>query len=162
MNPAAGGIFLYFYFCRSAEAMKYTYDYPRASLTVDAVVFRRKMEDCEVLLIRRGREPFKGQWALPGGFIEMDETLEQSVVRELEEETGLRLSGLQQLHAFSALDRDPRGRTISVVFWGFLEDERPVSAGDDASEAAWFSLKSLPELGFDHAQVIDMASRKCR
>ena len=98
--------------------MPYTYDYPRPALTVDAVVFRKNAKQLEVLLIQRKHYPFKGMWALPGGFVEMDETVETAVVRELEEETNLKLEGLEQLHTFSELGRDPRGRTVSVTFFG--------------------------------------------
>ena len=98
--------------------MSYTYDYPRPALTVDAVVFRKTTKQLEVLLIQRKHYPFEGMWALPGGFVEMEETVEQAVVRELEEETSLKIEGLKQLHTFSELGRDPRGRTISVTFYG--------------------------------------------
>jgi 8-oxo-dGTP diphosphatase len=100
--------------------MPFSYDYPRPALTVDAVVFRKSHGLLEVLLIRRKHNPFKGMWALPGGFIDMEETVEEAVVRELEEETHLKVEGLQQLHTFSALNRDPRGRTVSVTFLGWL------------------------------------------
>lgn len=140
--------------------MAYTYKYPRPALTVDAVVFRKKEEKTEVLLIRRKNTPFQGNWALPGGFVDMDETLETAVARELFEETGLKDIRLQQMHAFSTPGRDPRGHTISVVFWGFLIDDQQAKGGDDAQEAAWFDIDKLPKLAFDHEDVVEMALKK--
>lgn len=137
--------------------MNYVYTYPRPSLTVDAMVFRNRNGVWEIMLIRRGREPFSGSWALPGGFVDMEETLEEAIQRELEEETGLQGVELDQFRAFSALDRDPRGRTVSVVFWGILADEQEVMAGDDAAEVGWFPLNDLPELAFDHQDIIQRA-----
>jgi len=137
--------------------LAYTYKYPRPSVTVDAVVFRIQKNNKEVLLIQRGRPPYKGSWALPGGFMDMDETLEEAIARELKEETNLSGIELQQLKAFSAPDRDPRGRTISVVFWGIMKNARKIKAGDDAQNAKWFDLKDLPELAFDHQEVIKTA-----
>lgn len=137
--------------------MNYTYKYPRLSLTVDAAVFRKKEGSTEILLIRRDRQPYRGEWALPGGFVDMDETLEEAIDRELKEETNLSGIHLQQLHAFSAIDRDPRGRTVSVVFWGILHDNQQARAGDDAREAKWFNIIKLPELAFDHKEVVEMA-----
>jgi len=131
-------------------------------LTVDAAVFRQKDGKTEILLIRRDRPPFEGHWALPGGFVDMDETLEEAVARELEEETNITGVDLKQLHAFSALDRDPRGRTISVVFWGILNDRQQAKAGDDARETGWFDINNLPELAFDHRDVVEMAIRKLK
>jgi len=137
--------------------MTYSYKYPRPALTVDAVVFRKTGEKREVLLIQRKNPPFQGDWALPGGFVDMDETLETAVARELFEETGLKNIGLQQLHAFSTPGRDPRGHTISVVFWGFLKDSQQTIAGDDAQDAAWFDIDKLPKLAFDHKDVMIFA-----
>lgn len=130
----------------------YTYQYPRAALTVDAILISKQNS---VLLIERGREPYKGKWALPGGFIEMDEPLEVACQRELEEETGIRVGELKQFKAFGAVDRDPRHRTISVLFYAFTDDELVVSAGDDAAKAQWFSIHELPELAFDHKLILD-------
>lgn len=138
--------------------MSYTYDYPRPALTVDAVVFRKTTKQLEVLLIQRKHYPFAGMWALPGGFVEMEETVEQAVVRELEEETSLKIEGLKQLHTFSELGRDPRGRTISVTFYGTVAVENStVKGGDDAIAANWFSLDDLPALAFDHIEAVNMA-----
>jgi len=140
--------------------MSYIYEYPRPALTVDATVFREVEGSIELLLIQRDRPPFEGGWALPGGFVDMDETLEEAVVRELEEETSLKGIHLEQLKAFSAIDRDPRGRTVSVVFWGILKDDQQAKAGDDARNTKWFPVNLLPELAFDHAVVVKTAIQK--
>ncbi|MDA3819495.1 MAG: NUDIX hydrolase [Candidatus Delongbacteria bacterium] len=134
--------------------MSYTYKYPRPMVTVDALVFAGYGEERKVLLIRRKNPPFQGKWALPGGFVDMDEDLDEAVERELKEETGLSLSGFKQLKAFGKPRRDPRGRNISVVF--FIQIEKPVdpNAGDDAEQAKWYKVKDLPELAFDHNEVI--------
>ena len=139
------------------QQLNYTYKYPRPALTVDAVVFRKNARKMEVLLIQRKNPPFQGGWALPGGFVDMDETLETAVHRELFEETGLKNIVLKQMHAFSTLGRDPRGHNISVVFWGILENDQTAKAGDDAQHAEWFDLKNLPTLAFDHDEVIKFA-----
>ena len=140
--------------------MSYSYKYPRASLTVDAVIFRKAEAVYQVLLIERAYEPFMGKWALPGGFVDMDETLEEAVERELAEETHLSGIKFEQLHAFSALDRDPRGRTVSVVFCGMLADNQQAKAGDDASKVQWFGINDLPLLAFDHQEVLQLALQK--
>lgn len=141
--------------------MPYTYDYPRPALTVDAVVFRNRDGVREVLLIKRKHYPFEGMWALPGGFVDMQETCEEAIVRELKEETDLSLSGLQQLNTFSAIGRDPRGRTVSVTFFGTAElANSSVKGGDDASEARWFPLNEMPHLAFDHIEAVQMADRR--
>ncbi|MCD4664135.1 MAG: NUDIX hydrolase [Bacteroidales bacterium] len=141
--------------------MPYTYEYPRPMVTVDAVVFRVNDGLHEVLLIRRKNYPFEGMWALPGGFVDMDETVEEAVARELEEETGLSNVELKQLHTFSAIGRDPRGRNISVNFYCIIEMENSkVKAGDDAGDARWFPLDNLPKLAFDHDEVVNMALKR--
>ena len=138
--------------------MSFTYKYPRPALTVDAVVFRNNCDKTEVLLIQRDRNPFEGMWALPGGFVEMDETLEQAVARELKEETALAGINLKQLHAFSDVGRDPRGRTVSVTFYGVTDKSNSkLKGGDDARDARWFPLDDLPKLAFDHNEIIEMA-----
>lgn len=133
----------------------YSYKYPRAALTVDAIVYFVENGITKVLLIERGSEPFKNKWALPGGFIEMDETLEQACIRELEEETGLKIKKMMQFRTFDAINRDPRHRTISVVFSAEIDKEKQVAGSDDASNAAWVSVNELPELAFDHAQILE-------
>jgi len=141
--------------------MPFTYDYPRLALTVDAVVFRNNHGIRELLLIQRKHYPFEGMWALPGGFVDMEETCEEAIVRELKEETDLSASGLQQLFTFSALGRDPRGRTVSVTFFGTADYENStVQEGDDASNAQWFDLNHLPDLAFDHIDAVRMAESK--
>ncbi len=129
----------------------FTYPYPRPAVTVDAILVS---SDKTVLLIERGREPYKGKWALPGGFIDMDESFETACLRELQEETGIVMDEVKQFKAFGAVGRDPRHRTISVVFYAFINDELPAFAGDDAAKVRWFSLNELPELAFDHAQIL--------
>ncbi|NLO03012.1 MAG: NUDIX hydrolase [Bacteroidales bacterium] len=130
----------------------YTYKYPRPALTVDAIVFVK--DPFSVLLIRRGKEPYKGKWALPGGFVEMNELLEVACIRELGEETGLEIEEMQQFRAFDSIGRDPRGRTISVVFFTELGSLPEVRGGDDADLAGWFSFFDLPPMAFDHQQIL--------
>jgi 8-oxo-dGTP diphosphatase len=135
--------------------MSFTYKYPRPSVTTDIAVFSDHTENQQILLIRRGNDPFKGLWALPGGFIEMDETLVATAARELMEETGLSVEKLTQFRAYGNPGRDPRGRTIAVVFYGFANpDKASVTGGDDAADARWFMLKQLPALAFDHQKII--------
>ena len=141
---------------------KYTYDWPRPMVTVDAVVFTYSGDRAKVLLINRGKEPFKGKWALPGGFIDMDEELEDAVVRELEEETGLKGIRLEQMRTFGTVGRDPRGRQISIAFMGFAtKSQDKIKASDDAANAKWFDIEELPkDLAFDHNEVVRFAIEK--
>ena len=136
--------------------MAYTYKYPRPAVTADCVVITDEVEP-KVLLIQRGDQPFKGGWAFPGGFMNMDETTEQCAVRELEEETGLRLSKIQQIGAYSKVDRDPRGRTITVAYLAIVDTPIAVTGQDDAAKAEWWPLSSLPILAFDHDEIISDA-----
>lgn len=124
------------------------------AITVDAVIFKDLNSTAKVLLIKRKDEPFKDSWALPGGFLENTENLNEGAKRELLEETGLEIERLEQLKAYGDLNRDPRGRTISIAFIGALKNEVKIKAGDDAKEAKWFNLDSLPDLAFDHFQII--------
>jgi 8-oxo-dGTP diphosphatase len=125
------------------------------------VVFRKKEGRWEVLLIRRKNPPYQGGWAFPGGFVDMHETLEEAVARELEEETGLQGVELRQLRAFSAIDRDPRARVIGIAFYGFThEANSEVNANDDAEKARWFPLDDIPELVFDHGEIFRAALEK--
>lgn len=133
--------------------MGYTYKYPRPAVTADCVVVTKEAKP-KVLLIQRGNEPFKGCWAFPGGFMNMDETTEQCAIRELEEETGLNVSGLQQIGAYSKVDRDPRGRTVTVAYLVRIDAPVPVMGQDDAAKAEWFPLSALPPLAFDHEDIM--------
>ena len=137
--------------------MSFTYDYPKADHTVDAVVFGVDLEerDLKILLIERGREgePFFGHWALPGGFINIDEDLDDALERELEEETGLRVSYIEQLYTFGKPDRDPRGRVISTAYMALVRPTE-VTGQDDAAKAEWKSVKDLPPLAFDHKDIV--------
>ena len=133
--------------------MSYTYKYPRPAVTTDCVVFTQE-EEPKVLLIQRGNEPYKGCWAFPGGFMNMEETAEECAVRELKEETGLTVNRIQQIGAYSKVDRDPRGRTISIAYLAIVDAPTAVSGMDDAAKAAWFPLSSLPDLAFDHQDIL--------
>ncbi len=136
--------------------MEYTYKYPRPAVTADCIVITREAES-KVLLIQRGIDPYKGCWAFPGGFMNMDETTEQCAIRELEEETGLRVSDIHQIGAYSKVDRDPRGRTITVAYLAIIDEPIAVTGQDDAAKAEWFPLSALPELAFDHADIMQDA-----
>ena len=133
--------------------MEYTYKNPRPAVTADCVVITREAEP-KVLLIQRGADPYKGCWAFPGGFMNMDETTEQCAIRELEEETGLKVTTIQQIGAYSKVDRDPRGRTITVAYLAIIDKPAQVTGQDDAAKAEWFPLSALPELAFDHADIM--------
>ena len=140
---------------------KYVYEWPRPMVTVDAVVFLKGKDKTKLLLIKRGKEPFKGKWVFPGGFLEMDEELADGAARELAEETNLVGVELEQMHTFGTCGRDPRGRVISVAFVGTVgPDNTAVKAGDDAAEAGWFDIDQLPELAFDHNEMAKMAIEK--
>ena len=133
--------------------MPYTYKYPRPAVTADCIVITKETEP-KVLLIQRGNEPYKGCWAFPGGFMDMDETTEQCAIRELEEETELVVSHVQQVGAYSKVDRDPRGRTITVAYLALIDSPVPIKGQDDAASAQWFPLSTLPPLAFDHAEIM--------
>ena len=133
--------------------MEYTYKYPRPAVTADCVVMTKESVP-QVLLIERGADPYKGCWAFPGGFMNMDETTEQCAVRELEEETGLRVSKIQQIGAYSKIDRDPRGRTVTVAYLAIVDEPIAVTGQDDAANAQWFPVDALPLLAFDHDDIM--------
>jgi 8-oxo-dGTP diphosphatase len=138
---------------------KYVYDWPRPMVTVDAVVFAVSGNTVKLLLIKRKNDPFKGQWAFPGGFIGIDEELDVAVARELSEETGLTGVKLEQMHTFGKPGRDPRGRQITVAYMGIITDgfDR-IQAGDDAEQAQWFDINNLPSnMAFDHVNVAKFA-----
>jgi len=139
--------------------MAYTYKYPRPAVTADCIVITKEAEP-KVLLIERGEEPFKGCWAFPGGFMNMDETTEQCAIRELEEETGLKVSEVHQIGAYSKVDRDPRGRTVTVAYLAIIDAPMDVSGQDDAAKAEWWPLSTLPELAFDHDEIMRDAIKK--
>lgn len=139
---------------RKEEEFKYSYKYPRLAMTVDALVLAGKINPKKVLLIQRKFDPFMGFWALPGGFVGMDETLKAACSRELFEETGLKNIPLKQFYTFDAIARDPRHRTVTTVFYGEVDDVLTVHGGDDASEAKWFEISDLPEVAFDHGDII--------
>ena len=142
--------------------MTYQYEYPRPAVAVDLVVFKTTNRHREVLLILRKNEPFADQWALPGGFLDEDETLEQAAARELMEETGVSCKNLQQLGVWSTVNRDPRTRVISVSFLAEISaDQNPVAA-DDAKDARWFRIDTVPDLAFDHDQMLQVAMNAVR
>lgn len=142
---------------------KFSYEYPHPAVTVDCVVFGLDEEDLKVLLIQRDAEPFRGKWALPGGFVRIDESLEEAARRELQEETGLSRVYLEQLYTFGEVDRDPRERVISVAWYALvkLADQR-VKAATDARDAAWFSAWDPPALAFDHEEILEMALQRLK
>lgn len=145
--------------------MAYTYEYARPALTVDCVVFgyEAKASSLKVLLIRRKLPPFEGTWALPGGFVQVDESVEAAAMRELAEETGVEGVFLEQLYTFGAVKRDPRERVVSVAYYALVSLQRhKLQAATDASDAQWFSLSELPQLGFDHTDVIELAINRLR
>ena len=138
--------------------MSYTYDYPRPAVCADIIVFKYKDKNLHILLIKRMFDPFKDKWALPGGFVDMDEELDTAAYRELAEETSILNIELKQFRSFGKIGRDPRGRTISVVYYGFLsEDNNEMKAGSDAADALWFAINNLPPLAFDHNEIIELA-----
>ena len=141
--------------------MVYTYKYPRPAVTADCIVVTREVEP-KVLLSQRGDEPFKGAWAFPGGFMNMDETTEKCAIRELEEETGLRVSAIHQIGAYSKVDRDPRGRTVTVAYLAIIDKPIAVTGQDDAANAEWWPLANLPNLAFDHYEIIQDAIKLYR
>jgi len=143
--------------------MSVTYRYPRPALAVDCVVFGLDDEDLKVLLIRRGIEPFQGRWALPGGFVHVDETIDEAARRELQEEAGIERVYLEQLYTFGELERDPRERVVSVAYYALaLLSEHAVKADTDAREVAWFAVDDLPRLAFDHDVIVDKAIERLR
>ena len=132
---------------------KYCYDYARAAITVDIILINKN----KILLIKRGNDPYKNQWALPGGFMDMDETLEHAAIRELEEETCIKVDKLSQFKTYSTINRDPRHRTISTVFYNSADSNLrnyDAIAKDDAIDAIWWDTNKLPELAFDHGEII--------
>ena len=134
----------------------YTYDYPRPAVTADSVVFCNSSDGLAVLLIERANDPFKGCWAFPGGFMDMEENAEDCAKRELKEETGMEVRSLEYLGTFSEVNRDPRGRTITIAYYAVVEKSDVIGA-DDASQAKWFPIDSIPSLAFDHEEILRTA-----
>ncbi len=147
-------------FVRGA-AFPYQYKYEHPAVTTDCVIFTYEDWKLKVLLVKRGGEPYKGEWALPGGFLRSDETAREGALRELREETALEASAIGELGVFSKPDRDPRERVITIAFYALVKPSE-VMGGDDADEAAWFSIDSLPQLAFDHADIIKSALERLR
>ena len=133
-----------------------------ARVTVDIVIFTIRDHSLRVLLVRRGIEPFKGQWAIPGGFIQTGETLEDAAMRELVDETGVSDVYLEQLYTFGDPGRDPRGRVVTVAYFALVAGDRALAPGSDAAEANWFSMDDLPSLAFDHRKILDYALVRLR
>ena len=127
------------------------------AVTTDCAVFCDTAQGKKILLVQRKKDPFAGQWALPGGFLEDEEPLETGAKRELKEETGLTIQTVKQLRTFGTPGRDPRGRTISISFWGEVSSEVQVEGNDDAADAKWFRIDELPSLAFDHDLIVKEA-----
>ncbi len=142
----------------------YTYEHPRPAVTVDVVIFSLQDQQLKVLLSERGEAPFKGMWALPGGFVRLDEDLERAASRELEEETGVKDVYLEQLYTYGEPGRDPRGRVISIAYYALIPADSAVrvEGQSDAAQADWHPLSELPALAFDHAEIIQYAHRRLR
>ena len=143
------------------EEKKYSYKYPHPSVTTDCVIFGFDGGKLKVLLVERGLEPYKGRWAFPGGFIKIDESCEEGALRELEEETALKGTYVQQFHTYSAPNRDPRERVITVAFFALVCIQE-VEAGDDANKAQWFAIDEVPQLAFDHDVILRDALKRLR
>lgn len=139
----------------------YTYDYPRPAVTTDCVIFGYDGKELKVLLIERGIEPFKGCWAFPGGFLNMDEDALAGARRELKEETGLENAFIEQFHTFSEPGRDPRGRVITIAHYALVKIQE-VEGGDDAAQARWFPIGEVPPLAFDHDRILRMAMSRLK
>lgn len=143
--------------------MSYRYEYPRPAVTVDCVVFGLDDRELKVLLIQRQLEPFQHKWALPGGFVRMDEDLDEAARRELEEEAGIAKVFLEQLYTFGAVDRDPRGRVVTVAYYALTNlSDHKLEAATDAENAAWFPYDDVPSLAFDHQEILDTALARLR
>lgn len=149
------------YIYKEGEAFPYQYKYEHMAVTTDCVIFAYEDRRLKVLLVCRGEEPFKGEWAFPGGFLKMDETAREGAMRELKEETGLETSSIRELGVFSAVDRDPRERVVTVAFYALVRPSA-VRGGDDAVEANWFDIAALPRLAFDHQAIFDAAMERLR
>ena len=145
---------------KTDEELKYCYKYPRPSVTTDCVIFGFEGTKLRVLLVQRGFEPYKGRWAFPGGFMNMDESAEEGALRELQEETGLEGAYIRQFHTFTAPLREPRERVITIAYYALVRMQE-VKGGDDAADARWFALDEVPQLAFDHDQILRKAEQAC-
>lgn len=146
---------------KANEGLKYSYKYPHPSVTTDCVIFGFDGVKLKVLLVERGMAPYKGRWAFPGGFLNMDESAEEGALRELKEETGLEGAYIRQFYTFSAPQRDPRERVITIAYYALVRMQE-VKGGDDASDARWFALDEVPPLAFDHDQILRKAEKTLR
>lgn len=145
------------------ETNNYCYEYPRPSVTTDCVIFGFDAGELKLLLIERGIEPFKGKWAFPGGFLNMEENSDECARRELFEETGIENVFIEQLYTFSDVNRDPRGRVITVAYYALVKlSDFKIQAGDDAQSAKWFPISQIPSLAFDHNLILRMALNRIR
>lgn len=148
---------------RKPTKRMYSYEYPRPSVTVDAVVFGVDNVGLKLLTIERAGSPFKGRRALPGGFVQMNESLDKAVLRELREETGMTPAYMEQLCTFGRPDRDPRGRVISIAYMALIRSsDHTVKAASDAKDARWEPVDYLPDFAFDHREIVDYALRRLR
>lgn len=143
------------------EEKRYCYKYPHPAVTTDCVIFGFDGTELNVLLVERGIEPYKGRWAFPGGFLTPDESAEEGAMRELKEETGLETAYVEQFHAYSTPDRDPRERVITIAYFALVKIQE-VKGGDDAADARWFPVSSVPHLAFDHEMILRDALRRLR
>lgn len=144
-----------------AEELRYHYKYPHPSVTTDCVIFTFDGTKLRVLLVQRGIEPYKGQWAMPGGFLRMNESAEKGALRELQEETGMKAAYIKQFHAFTEPRRDPRERVITIAYYA-LAKMQEVKGADDAADAQWFALDEVPSLAFDHDLILRTALNELR
>lgn len=146
---------------KANEGLKYSYKYPHPSVTTDCVIFGFDGVKLKVLLVERGMAPYKGRWAFPGGFLNMDESAEEGALRELKEETGLEGAYIRQFYTFSNPQRDPRERVITIAYYALVRMQE-VKGGDDASDARWFALDEVPPLAFDHDKILRKAEKTLR
>ncbi len=143
--------------------MSFTYAYPRPAVTVDCILLSRNGKSWEVLCIKRAHDPCKGQWAFPGGFVDLNEDLADAIHREMQEETGLAGLNLRQFMTVGTPGRDPRGHTISVIYLAVVnKEDLLIRAGSDAAQASWFAYENLPQLAFDHAEILKQAIEETR
>ena len=143
------------------NSQNFCYKYPHPAVTADCVIFGFDGVGIKVLLIQRGIEPYKGKWAFPGGFMNIDETVEECAKRELKEETGLKTTSVEQFYTFTDVNRDPRERVITVAHYALVRLEE-VKGGDDARSAQWFAMNEIPSLAFDHDRILRIAVNRLK